>query len=73
MYALPKLLLQGDSMTWEIHLGTRLSVKLVPSNIFNSQYISDEWPVRFEKNAFQILIDIIGDVTIESIHYQLKN
>ena len=42
-------------MTWEIHLGTRLRVKLVPPNIFNSQCISVEWPVSFEKNAFEIL------------------
>ena len=42
-------------MTWEIHLGTRLRVKVVPHNIFNSQCISAEWPVSSEKNAFEIL------------------
>ena len=44
-------------MTWEIHLGTRLHVKVDPSppNIFNSQCISAEWPVSFEKNDFEIL------------------
>ena len=26
-----------------------------PPNIFNSQCISAEWPVIFEKNAFEIL------------------
>ena len=31
-------------------------MKVVPTpNIFNSQYISAEWPVNFEKNAFEIL------------------
>ena len=43
-------------MTGEIHLGTRLHVKVVPPpNIFNSECISAEWPVSFEKNAFEIL------------------
>ena len=26
-----------------------------PPNIFNSEYISTEWPVSFEKNTFEIL------------------
>ena len=48
--------LQGDGMTWEIHLGTKLRVKVVPPpNIFHSQCISAEWAVIFEKNAFEIL------------------
>ena len=48
--------LQGDGTTWEIHLGTRLRVKVVPPNIFNSQCISPEWPVNFVKIAFEILL-----------------
>ena len=51
-----KINLQGDGTTWEIHLGTKLHVKVIPPpNIFNSQCISAEWPVSFEKNAFEIL------------------
>ena len=42
-------------MTWEIHLRMRLGLKVVPPNIFNSEYISAEWPVSFEKNTFEIL------------------
>ena len=30
-------------------------MKVVPPTIFNSQSISAEWPVNFEKNAFEIL------------------
>ena len=54
-FVMIKFYLQGDGTTWEIHLGTRLRVKVVPPNIFNCQCISAEWPVIFEKNAFEIL------------------
>ena len=47
--------LQGDDTTWEIPLGTRLQEKAVHPNKFISECISAEWPVSFEKNAFEIL------------------
>ena len=50
-----RLYLQADSTTWEIYLGMRLRVKVVLPNIFNSECISAEWPIRFEQNAFEIL------------------